>query len=84
MVPYPRERFIGKQQGNFLHFVHLVYEKHLPLYFSVDQILYSYIETTNYTPCVNEFTVIMYGTCPRKTWQLPTNRHKLKSECHLK
>ena len=22
MVPYPRERFIGKQQGNFLHFVH--------------------------------------------------------------
>ena len=46
MVPYPRERFIGKQQGNFLHFVHLVYEKHLPLYFSVDQILYPYIETT--------------------------------------
>ena len=46
MAPYPRERFIGKQQGNFLHFFHLVYEKKLPLYFSVDQILYPYIEIT--------------------------------------
>ena len=46
MVPYPRDRFIGKQQGNFLHFIHLVYEKHLPLFFGVDQILYPYIEIT--------------------------------------
>ena len=43
---FPRERFIGKQQGNFLHFLHLVYEKKLPLFFSVDQILYPYIEIT--------------------------------------
>ena len=46
LAPYPRERFIGKQQGNFLHFLHLVYEKKLPLFFSVDQILYPYIEIT--------------------------------------
>ena len=46
LAPYPRERFIGKQQGNFLHFIHLVYQKKLPLFFSVDQILYPYIEIT--------------------------------------
>ena len=46
IAPYPRERFVGKQQGNFLHFFHLVYEKKLPLFFSVDQILYPYVETT--------------------------------------
>ena len=46
IITYPRERFIGKQQGNFLHFFHLVYEKKLPLFFSVDQILYPYIEIT--------------------------------------
>ena len=46
IVTYPRERFIGKQQGNFLHFVHLAYSKHLPLYFDVDQIIYPYIEIT--------------------------------------
>ena len=46
LAPYPRERFIGKQQGNFLHFLHLVYLKKLPLFFSVDQILYPYIEIT--------------------------------------
>ena len=46
IVTYPRERFIGKQQGNFLHFVHLAYSKHLPLYFDTDQIIYPYIEIT--------------------------------------
>ena len=46
LAPYPRERFLGKQQGNFLHFIHLVYQKKLPLFFSVDQILYPYIEIT--------------------------------------
>ena len=46
IAPYPRERFINKQQGNFLHFLHLVYKKKLPLFFSVDQILYPYIEIT--------------------------------------
>jgi len=46
IAPYPRERFVGKQQGNFLHFFHLVYQKKLPLFFSVDQILYPYIEIT--------------------------------------
>ena len=46
LAPYPRERFVGKQQGNFLHFLHLVYKKKLPLFFSVDQIIYPYIEIT--------------------------------------
>ena len=46
IVTYPRERFIGKQQGNFLHFFHLAYSKHLPLYFDFDQIIYPYIEIT--------------------------------------
>ena len=46
ITPYPKERFLGKQQGNFLHFFHLAYEKKLPLFFSVDQILYPYIEIT--------------------------------------
>ena len=46
MIPYPAERFIGKRQGNFLHFMHLCYEKKLPIFFSADQIIYPYIETT--------------------------------------
>ena len=46
IVTFPRERYIGKQQGNFLHFVHLAFSKHLPLYFDVDQIIYPYIEIT--------------------------------------
>ena len=45
-IPYPHERFKDKQQGNFLHFFHLAYEKKLPLYFSVDQMIYPYIEIT--------------------------------------
>ena len=46
IVVYPKDRFIGKQQGNFLHFFHLAYSKHLPLYFDLDQIIYPYIEIT--------------------------------------
>ena len=46
MITYPRERFIGKTQGNFLHFMHLAYSKKLPMYFDVDQILYPYIDIT--------------------------------------
>ena len=46
MITYPRERYIGKSQGNFLHFMHLAYSKNLPLYFDVDQILYPYIDIT--------------------------------------
>ena len=46
MVTYPRERYIGKQQGNFLHFMHLAYSKNLPLYFDLDQIIYPYIDIT--------------------------------------
>ena len=46
IVVYPKDRFIGKQQGNFLHFFHLAYSKRLPLYFDVDQIIYPYIEIT--------------------------------------
>ena len=45
-IPYPHERFKDKQQGNFLHFMHLAYEKKLPIYFSLDQIIYPYIEIT--------------------------------------
>ena len=45
-IPYPHPRFKDKQQGNFLHFMHLAYEKNLPLYFGLDQIIYPYIEIT--------------------------------------
>ena len=45
-IPYPNIRFKDKQQGNFLHFMHLAYEKNLPIYFSLDQMLYPYIELT--------------------------------------
>ena len=45
-IQYPHERFKEKQQGNFLHFFHLAYEKQLPVYFSLDQIIYPYIEIT--------------------------------------
>ena len=45
-LPYPNKRFKDKQQGNFLHFMHLAYEKNLPVYFSLDQMIYPYIEIT--------------------------------------
>ena len=45
-VPYPNKRFKDKQQGNFLHFMHLAYEKNLPVHFSLDQMIYPYIEIT--------------------------------------
>ena len=56
VIPYPHQRFKDKQQGNFLHFMHLAYQKNLPVYFTIDQILYPYIEITkqlNYD--LNEF-----------------------------
>ena len=46
VIPYPHQRFKEKQQGNFLHFMHLAYQKNLPVYFTIDQILYPYIEIT--------------------------------------
>ena len=46
VIPYPHKRFKEKQQGNFLHFMHLAYEKKLPVYFTIDQIIYPYIEIT--------------------------------------
>ena len=46
IISYPRSNFRGNLQGNFLHFMHLIYEKNLPLYFTVDQIIYPYIEIT--------------------------------------
>ena len=46
VIPYPHQRFKEKQQGNFLHFMHLAYQKNLPIYFTIDQILYPYIEIT--------------------------------------
>ena len=56
VIPYPHKRFKEKQQGNFLHFMHLAYEKNLPVFFTIDQIIYPYIEITkqlNYD--INEF-----------------------------
>ena len=47
IISYPRKTFRGTKQGNFLYFMHLIYEKKLPLYFTVDQIIYPYIELTN-------------------------------------
>ena len=46
IIPYPKRRFISRSQGNFLHFLHLAYTKNLPIYFTVDQMLYPYIENT--------------------------------------
>ena len=46
VIPYPHQRYREKQQGNFLHFMHLAYQKNLPVYFTIDQILYPYIEIT--------------------------------------
>ena len=46
MITYPRNQFLGSFQGNFLHFISVVYNKQLPLYFTFDQILYPYIEIT--------------------------------------
>ena len=46
MIAYPKRLFRGSYQGNFLHFIYLVYNKRLPLYFTLDQILYPYIELT--------------------------------------
>ena len=47
IIIYPNRLFVGTLQGNFLHFMHLIYQKKLPLYFTVDQIIYPYIEITN-------------------------------------
>ena len=56
VIPYPHARFKEKQQGNFLHFMHLAYEKNLPVYFTIDQILYPYIEITKQLNFdINEF-----------------------------
>ena len=33
MITYPKKLFRGSPQGNFLHFIHLIYNKKLPLYF---------------------------------------------------
>ena len=46
MITYPKRLFRGSYQGNFLHFIYLVYNKRLPLYFTLDKILYPYIELT--------------------------------------
>ena len=56
VIPYPHQRFKEKQQGNFLHFMHLAYEKNLPIYFTIDQIIYPYIEITKQLNFdINEF-----------------------------
>ena len=56
VIPYPHQRFKEKQQGNFLHFMHLAYEKNLPVYFTIDQIIYPYIEITKQLNFdINEF-----------------------------
>ena len=56
VLTYPHPRFKEKQQGNFLHFMHLAYEKNLPVYFTIDQIIYPYIEITKQLSFdINEF-----------------------------
>ena len=40
MITYPKRLFRGSYQGNFLHFIYLVYNKRFPLYFTLDQILF--------------------------------------------
>ena len=74
VVPYPLYRFKEKQQGNFLHFMHLAYQKKLPIYFTIDQIIYPYIEQTKqlnyditeivFNPVYNAFLkdIVSYGT----------------------
>ena len=47
VISYPNSPFRGSLQGNILHFMPLVYEKYCLLYFTVDQIIYQYIELTN-------------------------------------
>ncbi len=46
IVPYPRFRFIGRQTGNFLHFMYQAYSKNLPVFFTIDQIIYPFISNT--------------------------------------
>ena len=56
VIPYPHQRFKEKQQGNFLHFMHLAYAKNLPVYFTIDQMIYPYIEITKQLNFdINEF-----------------------------
>ena len=46
IIPYPRFRFVGRQTGNFLHFMYQAYIKKLPVFFTVDQMLYPFIVKT--------------------------------------
>ena len=73
IITFPHPKFKNKLQGNFLHFMHLTYEKKLPVYFTTDQILYPYIEITReitydiienvFYPIYKEFlkNIINYG-----------------------
>ncbi len=44
---YPPKRFHLNHQGNFLHFYKVAYEKGLPVYFTVDSMLYAVNENVN-------------------------------------
>lgn len=44
---YPPKRFHLNHQGNFLHFYKVAYEKGLPVYFTVDAMLYAVNENVN-------------------------------------
>lgn len=44
---YPPKRFHLNQQGNFLHFYKVAYEKGLPVYFTVDAMQYAVNENVN-------------------------------------
>ena len=46
IITYPKHLFRGNLQGNYLHFIYLAYNKKLPIYFTLDQIIYPYIEIT--------------------------------------
>jgi len=44
---YPPKKFQFNHQGNFLHFYKIAYEKELPVYFTVDSMLYAVNENIN-------------------------------------
>ena len=44
---YPPKKFQFNYQGNFLHFYKIAYEKKLPVYFTVDSMLYALNENIN-------------------------------------
>ena len=51
---YPQKKFQHNTQGNFLHFYKTAYEKKLPVFFTVDSMLYVFNEN------INDMNIIIY------------------------